>query len=289
MTKSVDNIIGELKNHSNIKRAIFSERYFPKEEGNSQDIFFGCTVPEIRKIAFQNKKLIFLEIKELLESNIHEVRLCGLWILVYQLEIYFKKLNKIVFQKNNSKNLFVPNLFEFKNQFEINEIINTIKQYKEFYIQNIKNVNHWDLVDTSSHKILGRSIVMEVILKLGKNKFSNISNFLNSEYKFLELINLSKSKIIWENRIAIISQFAFIANDNLLIPLSICKYHLENKHHYIQKAVGWILREVGKINKPILNEFIISNYPNIGSICKSYALEKHSLKEKEELKKISIT
>jgi 3-methyladenine DNA glycosylase AlkD len=68
------------------------------------------------------------------------------------------------------------------------------------------------------------------------------------------------------------------------IPLSVCQFHISNKQHYIQKACGWVLREIGKTNRDLLDQFLIKNISSIHSICLSYALEKHTKYEEQAIK-----
>jgi 3-methyladenine DNA glycosylase AlkD len=94
-----------------------------------------------------------------------------------------------------------------------------------FYMKNSKRANNWDLVDLTADKIVGEFL-------LDKDKSV--------------LYGLAKSENVWERRIAIVSTFAFIKKGRFDETLKIAEMLLEDRHDLIQKAVGWMLREVGK-------------------------------------------
>lgn len=124
MTSKLESIKKELRNASSPEKKKASEWFFKtgKGEYGYGDQFIGVTVPEQRKIAAKYKDIEMNELKELLQSKIHEERLTALLILVgkYEKSIGVEK-----------ENLF------------------------RFYISNLKFVNNWDLVDSSAHKIVG--------------------------------------------------------------------------------------------------------------------------------------
>ncbi|MDR0333579.1 MAG: DNA alkylation repair protein [Dysgonamonadaceae bacterium] len=117
-------IKGQLRFLGNPERAEHSKYFFKTGKGQyaEGDKFFGCTVPETRIIAKENKNASLAELEKLLEDEMHECRLCALVILTEQ----FKKANE---EKRG-------------------EII-------DFYLAHTHRINNWDLVDTSCYKILG--------------------------------------------------------------------------------------------------------------------------------------
>jgi 3-methyladenine DNA glycosylase AlkD len=94
-----------------------------------------------------------------------------------------------------------------------------------FYLRNTHYVNNWDLVDSSAHYIIGAYLE-----KRDKSR----------------LYELSKSDSLWERRIAVISTFYFIKKNQFDHTLRVSKQLLYDKEDLIHKAVGWMLREVGK-------------------------------------------
>ena len=134
-----------------------------------------------------------------------------------------------------------------------------------FYLSKAKHVNNWDLVDSSAHQILGDSLL---------NKDSSI------------LYTLAKSENIWERRISIVSTYAFIRNKKFSDTLKISEILLQDKHDLIHKAVGWMLREVGKKDINVLETFLEKHYKKMPRTMLRYAIEKlPEGKRKEYLKR----
>jgi 3-methyladenine DNA glycosylase AlkD len=127
------------------------------------------------------------------------------------------------------------------------------KEIYDFFLKNISYINNWDLVDISSPNILGQYL-------------------LNHSRR--PLYNLAKSKNLWHRRIAIISTLAFIRNMEFEDTIKLAKFLLDDKEDLIRKAVGWMLREVGKRNQKILLDFIIKNKTNMSRVTYRYAIEK---------------
>ena len=128
------------------------------------------------------------------------------------------------------------------------------KKIANFYLKNTKYINNWDLVDLSAYKILGYYLLNQ------KNK--NV------------LLKLARSKNIWEQRIAIISTFAFIRKGDIKWSLKLAKMFLSHDHDLIHKATGWMLREVGKKNMKELRKFLDSNLSRMPRTMLRYAIEK---------------
>jgi len=112
------------------------------------------------------------------------------------------------------------------------------KKIVDLYIKNTNNINNWDLVDTSASYILGQYLL---------DKKRDI------------LYKLSKSKSLWERRISIIATYRFIKEGQFRDTLAISKNLLNDKEDLINKAVGWMLREVGKKDEKILIKFLTDN------------------------------
>ncbi len=186
-----------------------------------------------------------------MQSNYHQQRLCGLTILRFKLDKALKD-----------------------NDAE------TISLIWNTYMDNLDAVDHWDLVDESGDSILGRILVHNAIEAVGQVAFKARVDFKDPANGFPTLARLAYNDNIWHKRISIVSGFTFIKNHNLKLPLSVCAHHIDNKHHYIQKATGWVLREIGKHDKDLLDQFLKDHIQSIHSICLSYALEKHTKEEK---------
>ncbi|MBS3091563.1 DNA alkylation repair protein [Candidatus Pacearchaeota archaeon] len=129
-----------------------------------------------------------------------------------------------------------------------------------FYLKNIKHVNNWDLVDLSAPNIVGK-----FLLKIDKS----------SLYYFL------KSKNIWKRRIAVLSTFEFIRNNDFEDALKIAELLLKDKHDLIYKAVGWMLREIGKRNTNELIKFLNTYYKKMPRTMLRYSIEKLPEKQRK--------
>jgi 3-methyladenine DNA glycosylase AlkD len=123
----------------------------------------------------------------------------------------------------------------------------------EFYLKNTERINNWDLVDVSAPRIVGDFLLKE-----------------NSDL----LRDLAKSKNLWERRIAILSTATFIAKRNFGETLVISEMLMNDEHDLIHKAVGWMLREVGKRNKNILELFLHQRHKQMPRTMLRYAIEK---------------
>ncbi|MDW7652466.1 MAG: DNA alkylation repair protein [Bacillota bacterium] len=121
------------------------------------------------------------------------------------------------------------------------------------YLQNTHKVNNWDLVDSSADKILGAYLF---------DKDKNI------------LYKLAGSENQWEQRISVIATFYFIRQGEFENTLRIARILLEHPHDLIHKAVGWMLREVGKRDFDTEVAFLKEHYPQMPRTMLRYAIEK---------------
>lgn len=143
-------------------------------------------------------------------------------------------------------------LFILIAQYEKGDDIIKEKIYK-FYLKNIKWVNNWDLVDLSAPNIVGDWL---------KNKPKNIL------YKMVD------SPKLWQKRIAIISTLAFIRSGQFVDTLKISEILLSDKHDLIHKAVGWMLRELGKRDEVTLKKFLNKFATKMPRTMLRYSIEK---------------
>ncbi len=237
-----DSVIKDLKKIATKKKAEASAWFFKtgKGEYGHGDIFLGVTVPEQRSLARKYSDLPLLEIKKLLESKYHECRLTALLILV--------------------------NKYEKVDEDEKQKIV-------KFYLSHTKNVNNWDLVDSSAPYILGDYL---------------LSSHLEAELPSRRILyKLAKSKNLWERRIAIISTMAFIKVGQFDDTLKISEILLSDKHDLIHKAVGWMLREVGKKSQHALEKFLKKHKKLLPRTTLRYAIERFPEKLRKDYLKSS--
>lgn len=147
-------------------------------------------------------------------------------ISIEYINLSLEEIQKLLHNKYHEARLIGVLILVYK--YKQASIDNEKKKIYNFYLKNSKNINNWDLVDVSAHHIVGDYL-------FHKN---------TKERKILEKLAVSKN--LWERRIAIISTFAFIYKKEYEGTLKIVKILLHDKHDLIQKACGWMLREVGK-------------------------------------------
>lgn len=128
------------------------------------------------------------------------------------------------------------------------------KQIFDLYLKNHKYINNWDLIDLTAPRIVGVYL------------FDKPKDIL---YK------LAKSKNLWQRRVAILATFQFIYNGQSSETIKISKILLHDEHDLIQKAVGWMLREVGKrCDEKILLDFLNKHYQTMPRTMLRYAIER---------------
>ena len=223
---SAKQVIADLKTFASVGKAVELQRFFKTGPGDyaEGDIFIGVVVPQTRKVAARYKDLPITEIANLTNSDIHEVRLCGLVILTNQ----FKRSRDLI----EKKRLF------------------------NFYLKELKagHVNNWDLVDVTA-PTLG-----EYLLQL--------------EDPMAVLNKLAKSKSLWERRVSVVFTFAFLRAGDLEPTYEMAERHLEDSHDLMHKAVGWLLREMGKRDPGLLRAFLQAHCTEMPRTALRYSIEK---------------
>ncbi len=243
----------ELKKYSSTERKKANEKFFKlgKGECGEGDIFVGVSVPDLRKIAKQFSAEVFSQI----QKNDFE-----LLENLIQSKIHEERMLTLFFLVNNF------------TRYPVSSDLKNKKRILRFYLKNKDFVNNWDLVDVSAHKILGQSILEGLEKK-----------------EILE--KLAKSKNLWHRRIAIISTFAFIRKNQFSETFRISKILLKDEEDLIQKAVGWMLREVwkreegGVQKRSHCEEFLCFNYQKITRTTLRYAIEKMPKEKRQKLLK----
>jgi 3-methyladenine DNA glycosylase AlkD len=123
------------------------------------------------------------------------------------------------------------------------------------YLANTDRINNWDLVDLSAPGIVGAHLETRSRAPLDK---------------------LAKSKSLWERRIAIVATYWFIRRGEFDDTLRIATTLLSDSHDLIHKAVGWMLREVGKRDDRVLEEFLDEHAHEMPRTALRYSIERMS-------------
>jgi len=217
-----------LKEFASEKRKKTNEWFFKTGKGQygEGDIFIGVAMPDIRKAIKPFINLPFEEIRALLNSPLHEVRMAGVLILTENTKKATKKKD-----------------------------INTLKQIANFYLENRKGINNWDLIDVSVHYVLGNAI-------------------LNGIFSLDLLEKLSLSSSLWDRRMSIVATWVFIRKSDVYPTISLSKNLLSDNEDLIHKAVGWMLRESWKKEPEIIEDFLVEHYDQIPRTTLRYAIEK---------------
>jgi 3-methyladenine DNA glycosylase AlkD len=177
-------------------------------------------------------------------------------------ELSFKELSPLISSKFHE--LRLCGLIILTLQYKSAKDRATQKKIFDFYLKQAKAgyVNNWDLVDVTA-PIIGAFLVGE-----------------NDPYPLLE--KLARSKSLWERRLAIIFTFAFIRAGELDPTIEISQRLLKDEHDLIHKAVGWMLREVGKKDGLLLRTFLTANASQMPRTMLRYSIEKFSEPERKK-------
>lgn len=223
----------ELWQNASGEKAAFMPRFFKAGPGEyaEGDKFLGVTVPIQRKVAVKFKDLSLADAEKLLASPWHEERLTALFILVGQFKIADK---------------------------------NKQAQIYDLYLKSTKNINNWDLVDSSAEHIVGA--------------------FLAGRPEKMTVLNqLAESGLLWERRIAMISTYHYIKQGKPGEALEIADKLLSDQHDLINKAVGWMLREIGKrCDHTLLVDYLRPRYKTMPRTTLRYAIEHFSELERKK-------
>lgn len=149
--------------------------------------------------------------------------------------------------------ILVEKFQKTKKEEERQEIYN-------FYMANLKYANNWDLVDLSCYKIAGAYLH-------------------NKDHK--PLYKLAKSKVLWQQRVAMISTMYFVKNGSFDTAFDLAQYFLPHKHDLMHKASGWILRELGKEDISLLYAFLDKHHKKMPRTMLRYSIEKLPQEKKE--------
>ena len=243
-------------------------RFFKTGQGDygEGDEFLGIKVPQTRNVVKAVAKDFPLdEVPELLMSRWHEVRLCGFLILVDQ------------FERLATKRL------EHDEQ--------AIKKRDEMvmlYLQYAEQANNWDLVDLSVYKILGHWLLLPTAPRLSSHAQPPVTCYQRSEvpnlhedYKRQILDELAASECLWKQRMSIVCTWYPSHHGDPSWCLRYAEIHLHHPHDLMHKAVGWMLREMGKGNIDLLRNFLRQHAYEMPRTALRYSIEKMSDAERK--------
>lgn len=241
-----------LRNEAQRKVLIGFFKTAPGEYGYG-DEFLGLKVPQTREVVKAVVKDVSLdEIPELLMSKWHEVRLCGLLILVEK----FEKL---------ATNKLADNVEAVRRRDEI----------LAMYLRYAEQANNWDLVDLSAPKILGHWLLLPTFL--GGNEAG-----IHQAYKRQILDELAASSCLWKQRMSIVCSWKTSQMGDPSWCLRYAEAHLHHPHDLMHKAVGWMLRELGKrVSLDLLRDFLRLHVHEMPRTMLRYAIEKMSDQERK--------
>jgi len=165
-------------------------------------------------------------------------------------------VEKLLHSKYHEIRLFalLHMVYQFLNGDDIQQ-----KKIYQLYLDNTKYINNWDLIDSSAHHIVGNYLA-------------------NKDRKILYA--LAESSSLWQRRIAIISTFYFIKNNEYSDTLKISKQLLNDKEDLLHKASGWMLREVGKRDIAVEVQFLKAHYQKMPRTMLRYAIERFSKEDR---------
>ena len=227
-------------------RAVASARFFktgPGEYGEG-DRFIGVTVPEVRAVAKRFAGLPLDGVAELLASPVHEHRLCALVVLVGR------------FDRASAR----------RTRDDADRA-----RIASFYLAVVRagRVDNWDLVDASADRILG-----SWLLDPGSTDGAVGAALDRPGPPGDVLDELAASPRLWERRVAVMSTFAFLKAGDGEPTLLLAERLLDDPHDLIHKAVGWMLRELGKrVGRDELTGFLDAHAARMPRTMLSYATE----------------
>ena len=134
----------------------------------------------------------------------------------------------------------------------------------QFYLEHTKQVNNWDLVDLSAPNIPGDYLL---------DKDRSV------------LYRLARSGNLWERRISVLSTLAFIRENDFADTLRVSEILLRDDHDLIHKAVGWMLREIGKRDLKTEEQFLKRHYRRMPRTMLRYAIERFDKKRRKSFLK----
>ena len=246
-------VIAEMEAQRNEAQRQVLMRFFKTGPGQygAGDEFLGLKVPQTRQVVRQVTDLPLDEVPQLLTSRWHEVRLCGLLLLVDRFE-------------HSASRRLVDNPVAIARRDEV----------VQMYLDHAPCANNWDLVDLSAPKVLGHWLLLPTRL-VGEEIGSH------SDYKLSVLDRLADSDNLWLQRMSIVCTWKPTQQGDPSYCLRYAERHLHHSHDLMHKAVGWMLRELGKrVSMDLLRQFLEQHAHEMPRTALRYAIERMSVDER---------
>ena len=240
-------IISYMESLRNEEQRTVLMRFFKAAEGEYGygDEFLGLKVPQTREVVravFLDMPLV--EVPELLMSRWHEVRLCGFLVMVEK------------FKKRSTKKLFNDE-----------DAIRSRDEILMLYLEYASQANNWDLVDLSAPYILGQWLLMPTHISKDKQQV---------------LDELAQSDCLWRQRMSMVCTWMTSKAGDPSWCLRYAEIHLHHPHDLMHKAVGWMLREMGKrVSMDLLRNFLRQHVHEMPRTTLRYAIEKMTDEERK--------
>ncbi len=216
-------------------------RFFKTAPGQygAGDRFLGLKVPATRAFAKRCGSLPLSQLETLLASPWHEVRLCALLSVVSR----FEKLS---------------------SRLPANEDAGAVAardSLVEFYLAHARRANNWDLVDLTAYKMLGHWLLLP--------------SRYDAAAKLAVMDRLAASDNLWEQRMSIVATMEPLRHGDASFTLRYALWHLHHPHDLMHKAVGWLLREMGKrVGPEPLRAFLTEHAATMPRTALRYAIER---------------
>lgn len=251
-------VINQMQSLRDEQQRLHLMRFFKTDKGQygEGDEFLGLRVPLTRAIAKQHARLDLNQVVELLHNRYHEIRLCGLLILVDR------------FERDTRHRL--------RND---PDAIRRRDHIVSLYLNNAHHANNWDLVDLSVYKILGRWLLLPTFL--GSADPDEAAD--NHDHKIHTLDTLADDPCLWLQRMSIVATWTPTHHGDPSYCLRYAKRLLNHPHDLIQKAVGWMLREMGKCcGAEVLRDFLRQYAARMPRTALRYAIERFDTNERAQ-------
>ena len=237
---TADDIIQALQQMQDERQRDALMRFFKTGAGDygEGDRFLGLRCPQTRMVVREVRGRVALsEVERLIASPWHEVRLCGFLLIVEEMR------RVLPTARRNTEAMAARR----------NELA-------RFYLRHARQANNWDLVDMTCPKILGYWLLYPQ------------ADGTMPDRGILD--RLAESDNLWEQRIAMVTNWMLIRHGQFEDALRIADHLLAHPHDLIHKAVGWMLREVGKEDMAVLEDYLERRYSQMSRTTLRYAIEK---------------